>query len=217
MFWCTLGGVYLAECQWNPPQFILWIHFLSLYSHSKNTSVYPNYGISLKILKNGIESDQASWAVYWQEKTPAVCLRLYTWLNILACKGYFISETYLNSLFTKFFLKKVFSWTFVVVLWGFFLLYFSSELLHNTIGFAGFIGKQATFLHKGRGHWCAFQSLDSIVLSSPFSVFGKLRLLCYHGLILLLFGGECSVIIHSSFRQSKPSGMFIKPAGGSGG
>lgn len=35
--------------------------------------------------------------------------------------------------------------------------------------------------------------------------------LCNHGLILLLFGGECSVIIHSSFRQSKPSGMFIKP------
>lgn len=98
-----------------------------------------------------------------------------------------------------------------------FFLSFSAELLHNTIGFACFIGKQATFLHKGWGHWYAFQSLDSIVLSSPFNVFGRLGLLCYHGLILLLFGGECSVIIHSSFRQSKPSGMFIKPAGWSGG
>lgn len=72
------------------------------------------------------------------------------------------------------------------------------------------MGKQVTFTHKGWGHRYAFQSLRPIVLSGPFSVFGRLGLLCYHGLILLLFGGEGSVIIHSSFRQSQPSGMFMK-------
>lgn len=98
----------------------------------------------------------------------------------------------LNLFFTKFLKNTAFRWSFCCCFWreGFIFL---AEMLYNITDFACFVGKQATFPQRVR-----VQPLSPIVLSSPHSVFGRLRLLCYHGLILLLCEEESSVIIHSS-------------------